>query len=63
MLVFLFYCCTPGRFLSEFMIQESRKIAHNHVLLKIIGYFTESAVIDTENIWIGFGLGFFSNFA
>lgn len=44
------------------MIQDSRKIAHNDVLLKIIGYFIESAVIDTENIWIGFGLGFFFQF-
>lgn len=42
------------------MIQESRKIAHNHVLLKLIGYFTESAVIDTENIWMDWvWVGFF----
>jgi len=35
------------------MSQDSRKIAYNYVLLKIIGYFIQSAVLNTENRCFG----------
>lgn len=43
------------------MLQDSKKTAHNHVLLRIIEYFIESAVTDSENIQAGAFCLFVSN--